>query len=77
MQMKDNSLSYYVQNYFLSYLISRRGYGDNTIASYRDTFRLLFMFLESEGKKLSKLEIGGYQPKLCTAVSGMDRDREV
>jgi integrase/recombinase XerD len=55
--MKDNSLSYYVQNYFLSYLISRRGYGDNTIASYRDTFRLLFRFLESEGYKLSKLEL--------------------
>jgi integrase/recombinase XerD len=55
--MKDNSLSYYVQNYFLSYLISRRGYGDNTIASYRDTFKLLFMFLESNGKKLPKLKL--------------------
>ena len=60
--MKDNSLSYYVQNYFLSYLISRRGYGDNTIASYRDTFRLLFMFLESEGKKLSKLKLADISP---------------
>ncbi|MDD2497107.1 MAG: tyrosine-type recombinase/integrase [Desulfitobacteriaceae bacterium] len=55
--MKDNSLSYYVQNYFLSYLISQRGYGDNTVASYRDTFKLLFMFLESGGKKLSKLKL--------------------
>ena len=55
--MKDNSLSYYVQNYFLSYLISRRGYGDNTIASYRDTFKLLFLFLESNGKKPSKLKL--------------------
>ena len=55
--MKDNSLSCYVQNYFLSYLISQRGYGDNTIASYRDTFKLLFMFLESNSKKLSKLKL--------------------
>jgi integrase/recombinase XerD len=55
--MKDNSLSYYVQNYFLSYLISQRGYGDNTVASYRDTFKLLFVFLESNGKKLSKLKL--------------------
>lgn len=55
--MKDNSLSYYVQNYFLSYLISQRGYGDNTVASYRDTFKLLFMFLECNGKKLSKLKL--------------------
>ncbi|KGP75195.1 integrase, partial [Desulfosporosinus sp. Tol-M] len=55
--MKTNSLSYYVQNYFLSYLISQRGYGDNTVASYRDTFKLLFMFLKSNGKKLPKLEL--------------------
>jgi integrase/recombinase XerD len=55
--MKDNALSYYVQNYFLSYLISRRGYGDNTIASYRDTFKLLFLFLESSGYKLSRLNL--------------------
>ena len=60
--MKDNSLSYYVQNYFLSYLISRRGYGDNTIASYRDTFRLLFKFLESNGKKLSTLKLTDISP---------------
>jgi integrase/recombinase XerD len=53
----NDSLSYYVQNYFLSYLISRRGYGDNTIDSYRDTFKLLFMFLESNGKKLPKLKL--------------------
>lgn len=55
--MKANSLSYYVQNYFLSYLISQRGYGDNTVASYRDTFKLLFMFLKLNGKKLSRLEL--------------------
>ena len=51
-----------VKNYFLSYLISPRGYGDNTIASYRDTFRLLFMFLKSEGKKLSKLKLADISP---------------
>lgn len=55
--MKDNLLSYYVQNYFLSYLITQRGYGDNTLASYRDTFKLLFIFFESNGKKLSKLKL--------------------
>ena len=55
--MKDDSLSYYIQNYFLSYLISRRGYGNNTIASYRDTFKLLFLFLVSNGKKLPKLKL--------------------
>lgn len=55
--MKNNSLSFYVQSYFLSYLIAQRGYGDNTLASYRDTFKILFLFLKSSGNNLAKLEI--------------------
>lgn len=55
--MKDSRLAYYVQNYFMSYLITQRGYGDNTIASYRDTFKLLFTFLKSRGCRIQKLTI--------------------
>jgi len=55
--MKDNSLSYYVQNYFMSYLIAQRGYGANTVASCRDTFKLLFCFLKTEGKTITKLNL--------------------
>lgn len=55
--MKNNSLSFYVQSYFLSYLIAQRGYGDNTLASYRDTFKMLFLFLKSSGKNLARLGI--------------------
>ncbi|MCL2757526.1 MAG: site-specific integrase [Coriobacteriia bacterium] len=34
-----------VQDYFKTYLILQRGYGVNTLASYRDTFRLLLAYL--------------------------------
>ena len=43
----NNSLSYHVQRYFMSYLIGENDYGNNTLSSYRDTFRLLLVFLES------------------------------
>lgn len=55
--MKDNYFSSYIQKYFLSYLISQRGYGANTLASYRDTFKLLFTFLASSDKQLLKLKL--------------------
>lgn len=55
--MKDSWLANHVQNYFMSYLIAQRGYGDNTIASYRDTFKLLFIFLKSRGCRIQKLTI--------------------
>lgn len=55
--MKSEFLSYYVQNYLMSYLISQRGYGTNTVASYRDTFKLLFRFYKTEGKSTVKLSL--------------------
>jgi len=55
--MKSDFLSHYVQNYFMSYLIAQRGYGANTVASYRDTFRLLFCFLEAAGKAIAKISL--------------------
>lgn len=55
--MSTKPLSYYVQSYFMSYLIAQRGYGSNTIASYRDTFKLLFLFLSENGRKVSKLSL--------------------
>lgn len=55
--MNTKPLSYYVQSYFMSYLISQRGYGGNTIASYRDTFKLLFLFLSENGRKVTRLSL--------------------
>lgn len=52
-----NSFSYFVQQYFLVYLIGERNYSLNTISSYRDTFRLLYLHLKEEGKKPEKIGI--------------------
>lgn len=61
--MKGSNLAYFVQSYFLSYLIAQRGYGANTIASYRDTFRLLFIFLKSRCHRIQKLAIADIDHK--------------
>ena len=55
--MNIKPLSHYIQSYFMSYLISQRGYGSNTISSYRDTFKLLFLFLSENGKKVTRLPL--------------------
>lgn len=54
--MNDN-LSYYMQRYFMSYLISQYNYCKNTLSSYRDTFRLLLMYLDSVMTKKRKSSI--------------------
>lgn len=53
----NEQLSFYIQKYFLSYLIAQRGYGDNTAASYRDTFRMFLAYLEKEGHKTSNVKL--------------------
>lgn len=55
--MKIKSFSHYIQGYFLSYLIAQRGYGKNTLSSYRDTFKVLFLFLEENKLTVSTLSI--------------------
>jgi len=44
--MKNNTLSYYLQNFFLTYLPGEKGVSPNTIASYSDCFSLLLSFFE-------------------------------
>ncbi|NLE26616.1 MAG: tyrosine-type recombinase/integrase [Clostridiaceae bacterium] len=46
--MKHETLSYYLQKFFLEYLPGERGVSTNTIASYSDCFSLLLMFFEKE-----------------------------
>lgn len=46
-----------VQDYFRAYLMQQRGYGDHTLASYRDTFKLLVEFLSSSGLEVDALEM--------------------
>lgn len=47
----NNTLSFYVQRYFISYLIGQHNYGKNTVASYRDTFKLLQLFLNEHNRR--------------------------
>lgn len=46
-----------VQRFFRDYLDRQRGYGPNTVASYRDTFKLLVAFLGEGGARLEALEM--------------------
>jgi integrase/recombinase XerD len=39
-----------LQRYFTDYLIAQRRLSPQTLASYRDTFRLLLQFMQSELK---------------------------
>lgn len=53
----SESFFFYVQRYFMSYLIKQHNYGENTISSYRDTFKLLLSFFASTNTDVSKIVI--------------------
>ena len=53
----SDSFSFYVQRYFMSYLMKQHNYGPNTISSYRDTFKLLFTFMVETNRNISKKSI--------------------
>lgn len=56
--MKPTDFSKYVTDFFLKYLSHERGASNNTISSYRDTFILLFQFMEEKKHlKLKKLTL--------------------
>ena len=46
--MKTTLFLRQLEDYFETYLPKTGGYSPNTIASYKDTFRLLFIFMEKE-----------------------------
>ena len=53
----NKNLGFYVQRYFSSYLIGQHNYGKNTVASYRDTFRLLLTFLDKNHQRKKNIPI--------------------
>ena len=53
----SDSLSFYVQRYFMSYLMKQHNYGANTISSYRDTFKLLYSFIVNTDADVSRIVI--------------------
>ena len=44
-----------IERYFTERLIRQRNVSPNTIASYRDTFRLLFMFAQARLRKSPRI----------------------
>lgn len=55
-----------VQDYFRTYLMRQRGYGANTIGSYRDTFRLLLAYMGETGLSMESLEMADMDRELVT-----------
>lgn len=54
----DSTFAQLVQDYFCQYLINQRNASHRTVASYRDTFRLLFHYLEDNlGKQPYKVAL--------------------
>ncbi len=71
------SLPPILQGFFTDYLMSQRHASGNTIAAYRDTFRLLLCFAQgSTGKKPSDLDLSDLDAALITAfLTHLEADR--
>lgn len=63
----NDSFAFHVQRYFSAYLMAQRHYGANTIASYRDTFRLLLAYLDGTGHKKSGLKLAEVGRDCCAS----------
>ena len=53
----SESFSFYIQRYFMSYLMKQHNYGPNTVSSYRDTFKLLLTFMAESDRNISEKPI--------------------
>ena len=53
----NERFSFYIQRYFMSYLMKQHNYGPNTVSSYRDTFKLLLAFMTESGRNISEQSI--------------------
>lgn len=59
--MKNNEFSRYLSKFLAEYLPKERNYSKNTIASYRDTFKLLLLFMnEVEGVPPEKVMLSTF-----------------
>ncbi len=50
MKRKPNLIGLLLQNFFLEFLVNQRNLSTQTLASYRDTFRLLLQFVRDQKK---------------------------
>jgi site-specific recombinase XerD len=59
-----------IQNYFYQRLISQRNLSNQTVKSYRDTFRLLFKFSAQQGKAVPQLRLTDLNADFITKFLG-------
>ena len=66
-----------VQDYFLRRLVQQRGASNRTVESYRDTFRLLFGFIEQRtGRPASALQLADLDaPLVLDFLEHLENDR--
>jgi integrase/recombinase XerD len=65
---RSSNVATLIERYFTERLIRQRDVSDNTIASYRDTFRLLFTFAETKLRKApSSLELKDLEAPFISA----------
>ena len=60
--MKETDFARHLTNFLSKYLPGQRNLSANTIASYRDAFKLFLIFCETEKKRLSTRCTGGTRP---------------
>lgn len=62
-----DQLAFYIERYFLVYLVKQHNYGGNTISSYRDTFRVLLTYLKGCGIDISNLKVDELDHDIITS----------
>jgi site-specific recombinase XerD len=78
MKQKVNLIGPLLQNFFIDFLVNQRRVSTQTLASYRDTFRLLLQFVR-ERKKIEPcaVRIGDLNVDLILSfLEHLERDRE-
>ena len=62
---KTNNLAVYLQSFLQEYLTLQKGFSPNTILSYRDTIKLLLIFIAADKKKaVTKVRIADLSPDM-------------
>ena len=74
---RTNDLAVLIERWFTDRLMKHRGVSSNTIASYRDTFRLLFAFAQARlGRSPSQLTLPDLDaPFICAFLEDIETKR--
>jgi integrase/recombinase XerD len=78
MKQKVNLIGPLLQNFFVDFLVNQRRVSTQTLASYRDAFRLLLQFVREQKKiEPSAVRVGDLNVELILSfLEHLERDRE-